>query len=317
MDQPFILHRYFDDFDDYCVNAQNWDLDYRQVDSGPFAGELLMAGNRTALLTRAKLGRKMIQKGATPRGMITIGILADPGISLYWRNINISGDLLFVFPENGELDSISHDDFDVFAISITEEKLNQSCNSLELPDIRTLINNDEAFLCNSYKMAQLRVWLSSTSHNLVSMAGSGLSTAYMQHIEQELADKLISVFAERHQPVRRKSIRKRDIALLTAKNYIDESDVGTLTVPELCKVAAVSQRTLEYAFRERYGLTPKNYLQLHRLNNVRRQLRMADPKNCQVTEIARQHGFWHMGAFGADYKNMFAELPSETLKYPR
>ena len=92
MDQPFLLHQYFDDFDDYCVNAQNWDLDYRQIESGSFSGELLMAGNGTALLTRAKLGRKMIQKGATPQGMITIGILADPGISLYWRNINISGD---------------------------------------------------------------------------------------------------------------------------------------------------------------------------------------------------------------------------------
>jgi transcriptional regulator GlxA family with amidase domain len=118
---------------------------------------------------------------------------------------------------------------------------------------------------------------------------------------------------ERHQPVRRKSIRKRDIALLTAKNYIDESNLGALTVPELCKVAAVSERTLEYAFRERYGLTPKNYLQLHRLNKVRKQLRMADPENCQVTEIARQHDFWHMGAFGADYKKLFAEFPFETL----
>jgi hypothetical protein len=49
MDQPFLLHRHFDDFDDYCVNAQNWDLDYRQIESGPFSCELLMAGNGTAL----------------------------------------------------------------------------------------------------------------------------------------------------------------------------------------------------------------------------------------------------------------------------
>jgi len=315
MDKPFLLHRHFDDFDDYCVNARNWDLDYRQIESGPFSGELLMAGNGTAVLARAKLGRKMIQKGATPQGMITIGILADPRISLYWRSINISGDVLFVFPENGELDSVSHEDFDVFALSITEEKLNQSCNALALPDIRTLINNEEAFLCNPYKLTQLRAWLSSTSYHLASMAGSGLSTAYMQHIEQELSDKLISIFADRHQPVRRKSIRKRDIALLTVKDYIAESDVGALTVTELCKVADVSERTLEYAFRERYGLTPKNYLLSYRLNSVRRQLRMADPKNNQVTEIARQHGFWHMGAFGASYKILFAELPSKTLKY--
>jgi len=315
MDKPFLLHRHFNDFDDYCVSARNWDLDYRQIESGSFSGELLMAGNGTALIARAKLGRKMIQKGATPQGMITIGILADPRISLYWRSINISGDVLFVFPENGELDSISHEDFDVFAISVTEEKLNQSCNALELPDIRTLINNEEAFLCNPYKLAQLRAWLSSTGHYLTSLASLGLSAAYMQHVEQELSDKLIRIFADRHQPVRRKSIRKRDIAILTAKDYIAGSDVGTLTVTELCKVADVSERTLEYAFRERYGLTPKNYLLSYRLNSVRRQLRMADPKNNQVTEIARQHGFWHMGAFGADYKKLFAELPSKTLKY--
>ena len=316
MDQPLLLHQHFDDFDHYCINARNWDLDYRQIESGPFSGELLMAGNGTTLLTRAKLGRKMIQKGATPPGMITIGILADPAISLYWRNINISGDILFIFPENGELDSISYGDFDVFAISVTEEKLNHSCNSFELPDIRALINGEEAFLCNPDKLAQLRGWLSATSHHLASMADSGLSLAYMQHVEQELSDKLISIFAERHQAVRRKSIRKRDIALLTARDYIAESDAGTLTVTELCKVADVSERTMEYAFRERYGLTPKNYLLSYRLNSVRRQLRMSDPKNCQVTEIARQHGFWHMGAFGAGYKKMFAELPSETLKYP-
>lgn len=110
-----MLHRHFNEFDDYCTNARNWDLDYRQIESGYFSGELLMAGNGTAFFTRAILGRKMIQKGATPQGMITTGILADPGINLYWRNINISGDVLFIFPENGELDSISHDDFDVFA----------------------------------------------------------------------------------------------------------------------------------------------------------------------------------------------------------
>ena len=164
-------------------------------------------------------------------------------------------------------------------------------------------------------MAELRVWLLSICNELVSMAHQGLSMGYMSHIEQELADRLISIFAERHQPVRRKLLRKRDIALSTAKDCIAESDMGILTVPELCGVAGVSERTLEYAFREHYGLTPKNFLLLHRLNNARRQLRMADPKTCQVTEIARQHGFWHMGAFGADYKKLFAELPSQTLKY--
>ncbi len=42
MDQPFLLHQNFDDFDDFCVNARNWDLEYRQIEPGPFSGELLI-----------------------------------------------------------------------------------------------------------------------------------------------------------------------------------------------------------------------------------------------------------------------------------
>lgn len=75
----------------------------------------------------------------------------------------------------------------------------------------------------------------------------------------------------------------------------------------------VSERTLQYAFRERFGMTPKSYSMVMRLNAVRRQLKEANPKKNLVLEIARQHDFWHMGKFGADYKRLFGELPSRTL----
>jgi AraC family ethanolamine operon transcriptional activator len=32
-----------------------------------------------------------------------------------------------------------------------------------------------------------------------------------------------------------------------------------------------------------------------------------------VVDIAAQYGFWHMGQFSKDYKNLFGELPSSTL----
>ena len=62
-----------------------------------------------------------------------------------------------------------------------------------------------------------------------------------------------------------------------------------------------SQRILEYAFRERYGLSPKKYMLEQRLNNVRKQLRRAVPENDQVTTIGQQHAFWHMGQFSSSY----------------
>jgi AraC family ethanolamine operon transcriptional activator len=314
MTEPFLLHLNFTDFDDYCANVRNWNLDYRQIESGQFFSELLMAGNATMMLTRAQIRRKMIQKGAPPPGMITFGLLVDPAINIHWRNIDISGDMLIVFPENGELDSITYDDFDVFVLSLTEEKLNRTCQALQLPDIRTLINHDEAFRCDSQQLAELRNWLSSITQQLTLNSKRGPNMAHLLHIEQELTHKLISILAGRFHSVSKQTFRKRDLALLIVKDYIADSDSGIPTIPELCQVAAVSERTLEYAFRERYGLTPKTYLLYHRLNAFRKQLRVTDSETGRVTEIARQHGFWHMGALGADYKKLFAELPSETLK---
>ena len=51
---------------------------------------------------------------------------------------------------------------------------------------------------------------------------------------------------------------------------------------------------------------------LYRMNNVRKQLRMANPKTIRVLDIARQNGFWHMGAFSNDYKKLFAAYDRAT-----
>jgi len=293
---------------------RNWNLDYRQLETGRFSGELLMFGNNTTIVGREKLGRRLHQTGASPQGLITLGILVNPKTRIHWRNYDVSGDMLCIFPQGGELDSITHDDFDVFPISISEEILNQTCELLELPDITALINNNEVFRCNTHKLSELRSWLLSVYHVLITGTAAIRNTRYLKQIEQGLADRLVRILAEDHQPVSIKPLRKRDKALLAAVNYIAEFGSDEITIPELCLVANVSERTLEYAFRERYNLTPKRYTFLHRMNNVRKQLRKASPNKGTISEIARLHGFWHMGQFSTDYKKIFAELPTETLK---
>ena len=79
-------------------------------------------------------------------------------------------------------------------------------------------------------------------------------------------------------------------------------------------ITNVSERTLEYAFRERFGQSPKTFTLTYRLNNVRKILRHADPDADRIYEIAGHYGFLHMGQFTSDYKRLFGELPSETLR---
>jgi AraC-like DNA-binding protein len=86
-----------------------------------------------------------------------------------------------------------------------------------------------------------------------------------------------------------------------------------LYVSDLCRAAGVSERTLEYAFREILGLTPMAYLTRLRLHQVHQALLNAAPDSSTVATEALRWGFWHFGDFARAYHDCFAELPSQTL----
>ena len=87
-----------------------------------------------------------------------------------------------------------------------------------------------------------------------------------------------------------------------------------LYVTDLCRAAKVSERTLEYAFKEILGLTPMNYLVRLRLHRVRQALLAASQGSSTVSAEALKWGFWHFGEFSRAYKDCFGELPSDTLR---
>jgi len=79
----------------------------------------------------------------------------------------------------------------------------------------------------------------------------------------------------------------------------------------------VSERTLGYAFKDVTGISPAAYLRAIRLNRVRRGLLHSAPGQTLVKTIACEHGFWHLGQFSHDYRQLFGQSPSETLRAER
>ena len=115
----------------------------------------------------------------------------------------------------------------------------------------------------------------------------------------------------------RHSLRQRDRAIKKIKEFLTEFPDVPPTIAELCEVAQVSERTLEYAFQERYEMAPNTYLRFYRLNGVHKSLRAAGPASTTVTKVATDWGFWHFGHFTSNYRKLFGQLPSETLKKPQ
>ena len=112
----------------------------------------------------------------------------------------------------------------------------------------------------------------------------------------------------RHVVPRRQIIRK-------AMDFVEQHDRECLSVEQLATAAGVSERTLRDAFLKYFGVPPVQYLNRRSLHQIRKALLAADPSAATVTEIATEFGVWHFGRMARDYRLLFGELPSETLRY--
>ena len=61
---------------------------------------------------------------------------------------------------------------------------------------------------------------------------------------------------------------------------------------------------------------PIHYLWLRRMNLAHRALLRTDPAQMTVTDIATEHGFWELGRFSVEYRALFNESPSVSLRRP-
>jgi len=135
----------------------------------------------------------------------------------------------------------------------------------------------------------------------------------------ELFETLLPVLgaAEHLEPTRSDRTRQAHSVIVKIAEEHAIARVGEhLSVTDLCRAAAVSERTLEYAFRDVMGLTPVAYLIRLRLHRVREGLLAGTHGKTTVTAEAVNWGFWHFGEFSHAYKDCFGELPSDTLRRP-
>jgi AraC-like DNA-binding protein len=97
------------------------------------------------------------------------------------------------------------------------------------------------------------------------------------------------------------------------EDWVDGRAPEGIHIGDLCRELHLSRRTLQRAFTETLGIGPARYLAHKRLTAVRAELRRGDPTQLRVTDTATKYGFWQLGRFAKDYRQVFGERPSETL----
>lgn len=312
------IHSARQDFSDFAALAKTihgWGLDWIQLDHGPLNAAIQQTATTTSLSTRFRFSRKFHQRGTTPSGVRTLGFIGERSPDVEWRGATGGNTHILAFPANNLFEVVSQPGFYGDTVSIPEDRIRSVAEFMGLPDPLEGMPNGLAFIeTDPGRIIALRNAIS-TLHATATTQARGLPVArVLSDLELDVHSALVAALQSR-QPADTTfpESRLRTRAVRAALEYIEHQTDEPPTVSEICRASGVSWRTLDYAFRERFGVTPKQYLQATRLMRVRQKILQSD-RASSISEIAAHWGFWHMGQFAADYRNQFGELPSRTLR---
>ena len=97
------------------------------------------------------------------------------------------------------------------------------------------------------------------------------------------------------------------------EEFIEANWNKPINIEAMVSIAQVSARSLFRQFKKDRGYSPAEFAKRIRLDRAREMLERSSD-GASVTQIALKCGFQNPGHFARDFRPVFGELPSETLK---
>ena len=142
------------------------------------------------------------------------------------------------------------------------------------------------------------------------------TTQAARGLEQALLQAMVDCLSTPERGADTSAHRRHERIMRRFHAAIEEHPEEAVYIPDLCAIVGVPERTLRHCCYESLGMGPKRYLMLHRMHLTRQALLKAEATATTVTEIAANFGFWNFGRFSIEYKALYSEAPSTTLRIP-
>jgi AraC family ethanolamine operon transcriptional activator len=310
-----VLRVHASDIEEQAASLREWNQVYEQLSPGRFVGTVHEVRFRGMQLFRETTNQSVHEAGAPGSGTRAIGVPVHIGGCALFRGEPVDADMVLTLGSEDELDFYAPREFDILALSFDERVFSDYAMRIEHRDVTGLFLGKRVLRPGSARVDALRRLLVSA---LASLDDNPAALDFQQAqrmLEQSvLAAVLAAADDAGEAPPRPPFCPSRRYLVEQAKSYMRAHIDEPIAVSDLCLHLNVSRRTLQYSFQQVLSLNPVRLLRAMRLNGVRRDLRSATGESATVQDIAARWGFWHLGHFVTDYKGMFGELPSETLR---
>lgn len=222
---------------------------------------------------------------------------------------------LITLGSDDEFDFYTPCNFDILGLTVDERSLESYGSRIEHCDVSVLFGAKPVLTADPVRIDEFRRLLLSILRSVEANPAALQFPQTQRLLEQSVMAAILNVLSDPGEasvpdavcPSRRQIVER-------AKAYMVSHIDQPITVADLCVQLGVSRRTLQYSFQEVLGMNALRLLRAMRLNGVRRDLKAIKPATDSVQDVAAKWGFWHLGHFVTDYKRMFGELPSHTLR---
>ncbi len=293
------------DFEHFASDIKGWDVDFKQLSKDPFSSQLQQTVIGDLLITHACFSTRLEQRGRAPADMWTFALLDFASPDIIWRGQGFSQHIA-VYAPGSEIDAYSPPGFKVFTFSIPEEVIDRWLQLYKLSKQKSLPATGKLLPIEVNELRQIQI----SAHRILTAA----ETPQVKEAEEIFLTQLLSTlwtddpYPENDTGPHNYQKFKKLI------QYVDENLGNGILLSDLCRVGDMSPRTVQRNFRHFIDDTPKKYIRSRRLNNVRKELIEKSKGSGYISDIANKWGFWHIGQFASDYRQLFGELPSETMR---
>ena len=159
--------------------------------------------------------------------------------------------------------------------------------------------------------SQLKEKLMNKTREVMQIAQTLNPQAYSD-AEDSIMVLLCALILEMHPYWKNTSAANRHRIVERAREALTFEPETTTTVADLIEKTHCSQRALTYAFSQAFGLTPKQYLVLHRMHLIRNHITQG-----LVTDwksLCEHYGISNPHRFSKDYEALFGTPLKDTLK---
>lgn len=301
------------DFDPEVMSVaiQDGALEHVQLEPGQFCGQIAHTASADSRVDWGRYNLSLLARGDLSRDMLTMtmAVQGQGNWRVHGRDA-LCGDVV-VFAEGAELLAVLPPQAQWLSVQVPRARLEAAGlsvragpGSLARRVSAALVPQLQRTLSDLAPVLSPGVPAQGHAPGVVGLAHDQLVAALLSHLACHSPDGDAGQAlgpGERWHLVRR------------AEQYLHERGEPSVRVEDLCTAACTSLTRLERAFRETFGVSPRRYLTLRRLAAVRRELLRREP-GTSVTELAMRWGFFHLGRFGQEYKALFGETPSQTVR---